>query len=173
MFNFSSEQINAILAAIKLKDLERDNKEILLEMIKDNKSEQSKIELFVDGAADLHSKTAGIGGVIYSNGSEISTFSDPLFEKTNNESEYLALIKGVEVLIDLNLLNVEIFSDSELVVKQVSGEYKIKNERMKKLNFHLKNKLHQLHNWSLTHVKRDKNIRADELSKEGLDKAKI
>ena len=172
MFNFSSKQINAILAAIQLKDLEKNNKEILLDMISDNHSEQSRIELFVDGAADLNSKTAGIGGVIYSNGSELSTFSETLFEKTNNESEYLALIKGIEVLLELKLLNAEIFSDSELVVKQVSGEYKIKNARMKKLNSHLKNKLHQLHNWSLNHVKRDKNIRADQLSKKGLDKAK-
>ena len=69
----------------------------------DGKSSSLKIsgslddaELFVDGASDLKTNTAGIGGVLYSRDMEIMCFADPLYNKTNNEAEYLALIKGLD-----------------------------------------------------------------------------
>lgn len=49
------------------------------------------------GAADLHIKTAGIGGVIFMNGQEITSFSEPLIDKTNNDAEYMGMIKGIHV----------------------------------------------------------------------------
>ena len=94
---------------------------------------KDKFTMFVDGAADLHSKTSGIGGVIYKDEEEMFTFSEYLDDATNNEAEYTALIYGLKLLIKENVLNVNIFSDSELVVKQINGQYKVKNQRMKKL----------------------------------------
>ena len=141
-------------------------------MIDDFDRQDQAIKLFVDGAADLHSKTAGIGGVIYSNDKELSNFSEPLFDKTNNEAEYLSLIKGIDKLIELKVLNVIIYSDSELVVKQVLGIYKVKNDRMKILHNLVLEKLNLIDKWSLVHIRREKNIRADELSKLGMNKAK-
>ena len=142
-------------------------------MIDDLNGENQTIKLFVDGASDLHSKTAGIGGVIYSNDKELSNFSEPLFDKTNNEAEYLALIKGIEKLIEIKALSAEIYADSELVVKQVLGIYKVKNERMKILHNLVLEKLKLIDQWNLVHIRREKNIRADELSKLGMNEAKI
>ena len=90
----------------------------------------SEISLYIDGAADLHSKTAGIGGVIIKNGEEVFSFSEYLHDATNNEAEYTALVKGLKYLIQLKLLNANIYSDSELVVKQINGEYRVKHPRM-------------------------------------------
>ena len=68
-----------------------------------------EISLYIDGAADLHSKTAGIGGVITKDGEEVFSFSEYLHDATNNEAEYAALVKGLKYLIQLKLLNANFF----------------------------------------------------------------
>ena len=93
-----------------------------------------KVELFIDGSADLQSKTAGIGGVIFVNQEKFKFFPEYLHDSTNNEAEYESLIFGIEMLIENKLFNANIFSDSQLVVNQVNGIYKIKNDRMKLLH---------------------------------------
>ena len=172
MTKLTSLQKDAIREATKLDDLDQKHKDLLLGLLKDDDKNNIKPKLFVDGAADLHSKTAGIGGVVYINDIEVAKFSEPLYDKTNNESEYLALIKGIQVILELELDNVDIYSDSELIVKQLIGEYKIKNDRMKKLNDKVNLNLIKLSNWSIQHVRREKNMRADQLSKMGMEKAK-
>ena len=181
MTKLTSLQKDAIREATKLDDLDQKHKDLLLDLLKDDDKywpgikfdkEFFKPKLFVDGAADLHSKTAGIGGVVYINDIEVAKFSEPLYDKTNNESEYLALIKGIQVILELEHDNVDIYSDSELIVKQLIGEYKIKNDRMKKLNDKVNLNLIKLSNWSIQHVRREKNMRADQLSKMGMEKAK-
>ena len=172
MTKLTSLQKDAIREATRLDSLDQKHKDLLLDLLKDDDKNNIKPKLFVDGAADLHSKTAGIGGVVYINDIEVAKFSEPLYDKTNNESEYLALIKGIQVILELELDNVDIYSDSELVVKQLIGEYKIKNDRMKKLNDKVNLNLIKLINWSIQHVRREKNMRADQLSKMGMEKAK-
>ena len=130
-------------------------------------SKKDYFTMFVDGAADLHSKTSGIGGVIYKDEEEIFTFSEYLDDATNNEAEYTALIYGLKLLIKENVLNVNIFSDSELVVKQINGQYKVKNQRMKKLYDETISLLSQLVSWTFSHVLRDKNQVADKLATDG------
>ena len=172
MSKLDKDQARAIKNAAELDGLSMADRKTLIKMIDDLNGQDQAIKLFVDGAADLHSKTAGIGGVIYSNDKELSNFSEPLFYKTNNEAEYLSLIKGIEQLIDLKVASVDIFSDSELVVKQVLGIYKVKNERMKILHNLVLEKLQLIDQWNLVHIRREKNIRADELSKLGMSEAK-
>ena len=172
MSKLSADQVRAIKNAAELDGLSIVDRKTLLKMIDNPNEKDQAIKLFVDGAADLGSGTAGIGGVIYSNDKEISNFSEPLFDKTNNEAEYLSLIKGIEQLIDLKVLSVDIFADSELVVKQVLGIYKVKNERMKILHSLVLEKLKLIDQWNLVHIRREKNMRADELSKLGMNKAK-
>ena len=149
MTELSSKQKDAIMKAIGLDGLNQESKDILLGLLNDNKTENITPKLFVDGAADLHSKTAGIGGVVYINDLEVAKFSEPLFDKTNNESEYLALLNGVKVVLDLGYVSVDIYSDSELIVKQLIGDYKIKNDRMKKLNNEVNSYLTKLSDWSI------------------------
>ena len=132
-----------------------------------------EVDMFIDGAADLHSKTAGIGGVFFNNKNEkIYSFSQYLDDATNNEAEYSALIKGLQQGIKLKLININIFSDSELIVKQVNGDYKVKNDRMKKLHQKVLYLLEQYDNWVINHIMRDENTIADKLSKEGKIKGK-
>ena len=173
MIKLDKDQARAIKNASELDGLSMVDRKTLIKMIDDLNGENQTIKLFVDGASDLHSKTAGIGGVIYSNDKELSNFSEPLFDKTNNEAEYLALIKGIEKLIEIKVVSAEIYADSELVVKQVLGIYKVKNERMKILHNLVLEKLKLIDQWNLVHIRREKNIRADELSKLGMNKAKI
>ena len=71
----------------------------------------------------------------------------------------------------LNLLNPIIYSDSELIVKQVNGEYRVKNDRMKLLHNEVISLLRKFETWSLSHVLRDKNKVADKLANEGRKKS--
>ena len=130
------------------------------------------VELFVDGAADMHSGTAGIGGVFFRNGEELYSFSEFIGSRTNNEAEYEALIRGIKEAHNLNMSSINIFADSQLVVRQITGEYKVKNERMKPLHKQALELLDKLENWNIEHVLRDKNTRADTLSKSGMEKGR-
>ena len=106
MIKLNKDQARAIKNASELDGLSMVDRKTLIKMIDDlNNENQTTVKLFVDGASDLHSKTAGIGGVIYSNHKELSNFSEPLFDKTNNEAEYLALIKGIEKLIEIKAVS--------------------------------------------------------------------
>lgn len=128
--------------------------------------------LYTDGACEFDENykpfNAGIGGLLKLDGKVIFSFSENIGKKTNNEAEYLALLKGIEICIQNNILDLIIYSDSELVVKQINGIYKVKNERMLILYKKTLDLLSNLKSWKVIHVLRDKNIEADELSKEGL-----
>ncbi len=144
----------------------------ILRSIYDRLNEDVPVKLFVDGAADLHTKTAGIGGVFYRNSDELFSFSEFIGSATNNEAEYKALIKGLEESHNLNILNINIFADSELVVKQINGDYKVKNERMQILNKKVIKLLEKFSSWSIVHIPREKNSVADKLSKGGMRRKK-
>ena len=164
----NNKEIEALKKHLKNKE-NRSNSE--LEILYNKLVTDDKVALYIDGAADLHSKTAGIGGVIYSSNNEIFSFSEYLHDATNNEAEYNALILGLKSLLRLNLLNPIIYSDSELIVRQVNGEYRVKNDRMKLLHNEVIGLLQKFETWSLIHVLRDKNKVADKLANEGRKKS--
>ena len=126
--------------------------------------------LFTDGASQLDKNNAGIGGLLKNGNETIFSFAENVGDCTNNEAEYLALIRGIDLCIEHKIFHVNIFSDSELVVRQVNGEYKVKNERMIKLHSKVLDLCSLLNKWSVSHVMREKNMEADLLSKEGLEK---
>ncbi|MFQ6614515.1 MAG: ribonuclease HI family protein [Fidelibacterota bacterium] len=132
--------------------------------------EPGTFRLFVDGAANLSLKAAGIGGHINRNGNEVYSFAEYVGHKTNNEAEYLALIRGIELARDLNIDSLQIFADSELVVRQINGIYKVKHPNMIPLYRRVLHRLKAFEEWSIQHIPREQNTRADELSKEGLSK---
>jgi len=133
-----------------------------------------KYSLFTDGACEFDKDykpiNAGIGGLIKFEDEIIFSFSENIGVKTNNEAEYIALITGIKLCIDNKISNISIFADSELVVKQIKGDYKVKNERMAALHKKTHDLLLKLNSWEIEHVLRDLNTEADELSKEGLSK---
>ena len=171
----TKEQLTAlrdIITPDNLQSVDENTRKVLGELINDDENINA-VSLFIDGASDLHTKTAGIGGVFLGeNNEELYRFSEYLDDATNNEAEYSSLIKGLEIGIELKLINIDIYSDSELVVKQVSGEYKVKHERMRPLHRKAIALLSQYSNWSLQHVPRNDNTIADKLSKEGMEQGR-
>ncbi|MDG2287746.1 MAG: ribonuclease HI family protein [Candidatus Marinimicrobia bacterium] len=127
-------------------------------------------KLFTDGASQLDKNNAGIGGLLKNGHETVFSFAENIGDCTNNEAEYLALIRGIELCVEKKILDVKIFCDSELIVRQVNGDYKVKNERMIKLHAKVLDLCSMLNHWSVSHVLRDKNMEADLLSKEGLTK---
>lgn len=166
-------EINEIEALRDLLSNQKHNNPILQKILEKMNADSSSYKMYIDGAADLNSNTSGIGGIIYKDDEEIFTFSEYLHNLTNNEAEYSALIFGLKSLIKLSILNVVIYSDSELVVKQINGNYKVKNARMKKLYNKTRSLLSSFEKWQLLHILRDKNTIADKLATSGRLKINI
>jgi len=89
---------------------------------------------------------------------------------TNNVAEYTGLVCAIEAAVELNPDSVHIHSDSELMVKQILGEYRVKSEDLKPLHAKALAGLRRLKSWRMTHVRREKNRRADELVNMALDR---
>jgi len=158
-----------------LKDLlsEAENRsDETLEKLYEKISGNKHVDLFVDGAADLHTKTSGLGGVFYRDGEELYTFSEFFGDATNNEAEYSALIRGLEIALELNITRIHIFADSQLVVNQLNGEFKVKHENMIPLHARASNLLSEFESWEVNHIPRDENKVADKFSKAGMMKGR-
>tara|TARA_Y100000590_G_C15174601_1_gene808735 strand:+ start:177 stop:587 length:411 start_codon:yes stop_codon:yes gene_type:complete len=130
------------------------------------------LDLYADGASRSNPGPAGIGVVIYRSGEEIHTISEYIGKATNNEAEYLALIKGLKYLIMEKELSVNCYLDSKLVIEQAQGSYRVKAENLIPLNIELKSLINQFHRIRFQHVPREKNKRADQLANYGIDSYK-
>jgi ribonuclease HI len=97
--------------------------------------------------------------------------SETIGEATNNVAEYRALLLGIDLAKELGADEVEFVGDSKLVVEQVKGNWKIKQDHLRPLHTKVRDALRDLDSWSLRHVKRGENERADELLNEALDAA--
>lgn len=128
--------------------------------------------LHTDGAARGNPGPAGAGAVLYdATGEEIATVVQYLGETTNNQAEYQALLLGLDKAIELKIESIEIKMDSELIVRQIQGLYKVKHEGLRPLYLAVMEKLKQFKAFKISHVRRELNKRADELSNEAIDKA--
>lgn len=125
------------------------------------------IEVYIDGASRSNPGPAG-AGIFIKKADTIKKLAYFLGNKTNNQAEYLALVLA---LIYLKSGNVKIVSDSELLVKQIKGEYKVRNEGLKDL-FILAEKLLENFSYKIAHVLREKNKEADKLANIAIDKKK-
>jgi ribonuclease HI len=92
-------------------------------------------------------------------------------EATNNVAEYRALMLGLELARELGADEVEVVNDSELVARQIGGEYKVKHAGLKPLFVDAMRELREFDRWSVRAVRRESNERADELVNETLDQA--
>ncbi len=127
-------------------------------------------KLYVDGASRNNPGPSGAGIYIIKNDLPFARKSFYLGLKTNNQAEYLALLLGLYILkphLEKDDL-VEIISDSQLLVKQVSGEYKIKHPDLQPLNRAVRRFLAGV-NYDIAHVMREDNTQADELANHGID----
>jgi len=129
-----------------------------------------KYIVHTDGAARGNPGPAAIGVVIEDEeGRTVYEASRALGVRTNNEAEYQALITALEYLKDVRPAEAEFRLDSELVVKQLSGEYKVKEPRLKPLHGQVVMLLNAVPKYRIRHVPRGENARADELANEALD----
>ena len=122
-------------------------------------------ELYVDGACSGNPGEAGIGIVIKESGKRIKAFSKSIGEATNNIAEYLALIYALQEAIFLKAGNVKVHTDSELMVKQITGFYKIKNQILKLFFGQVQHLIEGFQHFELHHISRTKNSEADQLAK--------
>jgi ribonuclease HI len=127
--------------------------------------------IFTDGASRGNPGDAGYGAIITDDqGHTLAEMQGFLGKATNNVAEYKALILALEKASALGLNRVKIFSDSELVVRQLQGKYKVREEHLKLLHQRALKILDRFENYSITHIPREKNRRADELANEAIDK---
>jgi ribonuclease HI len=127
------------------------------------------IEVNVDGAARGNPGPAGIGIVIKDGAQVIAEIGAYIGKTTNNIAEYLALIRGLEEVLIRGYKSANFFSDSELLVKQLNGEYKVKHENLVPLNYHVLTLVDRMKDFSIKHVRREMNAQADKMANEGID----
>jgi ribonuclease HI len=127
------------------------------------------VQIFTDGAARGNPGPAGIGVVIRTDKEVLLEVADYIGKTTNNVAEYMALIRGLEEAIDMGERSAEVFADSELIVKQVLGEYQVKNEGLAPLYYNVKSLIKKFKHFSINHVPREENEHADKLSNKGID----
>jgi len=142
-------------------------------MIKNKNMDTKKIVIYSDGGARGNPGPAGIGAVLYdSEKNIIAEISEYLGEATNNQAEYQAIISALEKAQELKAEELECYLDSELVVKQLSGEYKVKNAGLAPLFIKIYNLKHNFKKVSFNHVRREFNKEADALANQAMDNKK-
>ena len=128
--------------------------------------------LYTDGCCKGNPGPAGIGVVIKDSRKKIlKELSEYIGEATNNIAEYSALIRGLQEAGVLGAEDIKIFMDSELVVKQLSGEYRVKDDGMKELFRQTLDVLKNFKSFEIKHIDRSKNKEADSLANRAIDLA--
>jgi len=126
--------------------------------------------MHTDGGARGNPGIAGIGIVIEDkDGNSIREISQYIGEQTNNMAEYKALSRGLEAALDLGIKKITCYLDSELVVKQLKGEYRVKNERIISMYNMVMPLIKEFDDFKVIHVKRELNKKADKLVNEAID----
>jgi ribonuclease HI len=129
--------------------------------------------LYTDGAARGNPGPAGFGVVLTDpDGRVLEEYGRFIGQATNNEAEYRALIAGLESALLLGEYRIEIFLDSELVVRQILGTYRVKSPTLLPLFGQAQALLNRFDLFSITHIRRALNNRADTLANRAIDLAK-
>ena len=132
-----------------------------------------KVVVNVDGGARGNPGPAAVAAVATSpDGDVLGERNEYIGEATNNVAEYRALLLGLELAHDLGADEVEVINDSELVARQIGGEYKVKHAGLKPLFIEAMRELREFNAWSVRSVRREHNERADELVNAALDEAR-
>lgn len=131
-----------------------------------------KVTIHTDGASRGNPGEAGLGVLIVDEaGQKLAEISEYLGQTTNNVAEYKALIRGLEEAKKLGATEVDVYTDSQLMARQISGEYKVKNQGLIPLYQEAKRLLSQFASGKVTHVPRELNKEADKLANWAIDSA--
>jgi ribonuclease HI len=120
--------------------------------------------LYFDGKAEPNPGKGSGAAVLYFEDKIIFEIGKYLEHTTNNQAEYLGLIICLKECIKRNIKEIQVFGDSNLIIEQSAGRWKVKNEGLIELNSQVKTFIKHFTSISFTHVYRDKNTKADELT---------
>ncbi len=127
--------------------------------------------IHVDGGSRGNPGPAGAGAVIKINDEIEATISKFLGNTTNNVAEYTGLVLALEKAFELGIKNVDVYMDSELVVKQMKGIYRVKNDKLIPLFMKARALASKFPSFKISHVRREYNTVADKLANEAMDNA--
>ena len=129
-----------------------------------------KVDIFTDGGARGNPGPAAVGVVVLIGGQKL-VIGKSIGKATNNIAEYSAVIEALRLVKENSIVsNINFFLDSELVVKQLNGEYKVKDEKLKKLYFEIREFVFSYPKTvTFSHIPREKNKEADALVNKALD----
>ena len=126
-------------------------------------------EIYSDGASRSNPGEASVGISILKDNEEIATIKKRIGIATNNVAEYLGLIEALKYCVENNIMEVDIYLDSLLVVQQVNLEYKVKSKKLQEYYNQALDLINKINNIKINHVKREVNKRADQLANQALD----
>ena len=132
-------------------------------------SDQETVKIYADGGSRGNPGPAGAGAVIIKGDDVVEAVSEYLGRATNNVAEYTGLVRGLERAQALGFQNVEVRMDSELVVKQMNGEYRVKHPGLIPLFQQAKKLASVFREFKIVHVRREENKRADALANRAMD----
>jgi ribonuclease HI len=129
-----------------------------------------RVTVHVDGGARGNPGPAAAAAVVSGpDGEVLDEAMEVLGTQTNNVAEYRGLLLGLRRARDLGAREVEIVNDSELVARQLTGQYKVKNAALRPLHDEAQRELAAFERWSVRSVPREQNARADALVNQALD----
>ncbi len=131
--------------------------------------EGDRAHVYFDGAARGNPGPAAIGWVIVTSNGIVTEGNKRIGKATNNQAEYEALVRALEVATEYGFEEVDVRGDSELIVKQVRGEYDTNNPELREYRVQVRELLTNFEQWSLSHVPREINERADNLANEAFE----
>jgi len=130
-----------------------------------------RAHVYFDGAARGNPGPAAVGWAVVSADGVASEGGERIGRATNNRAEYEALVRALEAAVELGFRRVDVRGDSELVVRQVRGEYETRNPTLRERRVTARELLERFDDWSIEHVPRSVNERADRLASEALDES--
>lgn len=127
--------------------------------------------IFCDGGSRGNPGKAGLGSVIYDeNKNVLKEISKYIGVTTNNQAEYKAVLEAIKEAKEIGGKRIEFFLDSELIVKQMSGEYRVKNKDLLPIYLDIRQRILEFESVSFSHVPREQNKEADRLANLAMDK---
>jgi ribonuclease HI len=131
------------------------------------------LNVYTDGACRGNPGDCGIGIIAKENGKTVFEISEYFGKGTNNVAEYSALLRGLEETIKAGYKTAHFVSDSELMVKQINGEYRVKDANLRTLCNRALALIAKMEDFSIKHVRREQNKHADFLANKGIDGVKL
>ncbi len=126
--------------------------------------------IYIDGASRNNPGPAALGVVIEKGkGEVVDEYAEHIGETTNNVAEYTALIRGLERAKRLGAKEVQVYSDSQLMVRQLNGQYRVKAPTLRGLFIAAQALAGSFRSFRIEHIRREKNKRADALANQALD----